>query len=291
MPRPARIYETPRKFGGYARRVVLSALIFGFVIGGMQQLLESFYPLQPGSTGMLRLASGVVIFLAVFLLNRSSRAFSPNVLYKVGVTLISVSAVLAFLGGWPIVLTFLLICIGENFFKVFIWSSLASLSVEGEISPLATFGYGWGLHHVGILAGHSACLLYGLIVPLADFAFQIPVYVVMTLIVVLAVMFGFNDIMRLDLDPNLLRKRQRQRFEESCAALAAQHGLSQREREVFVLLAQGLSSKRIQTELVLSAGTVNTHLGHIYKKLGVHSRDEVKAFVRDFRDCPKPPPS
>jgi DNA-binding CsgD family transcriptional regulator len=275
------VCSRPLRFTGYARRVILSALIFGFVIGGLQQLLENFYPLQPITMGMFRLASGIIIFLAVFLLNRYLSSFNPNVLYKVGVTLISVSIVLTFLVDFLVVLTFLFICIGENFFKVFVWSSLASLSREDQVSPLAAFGYGWGLHHVGILAGRLVCLLYGLIVPLAEFSYQVPAYVALTLIVILAVIFGFNDIMSRELDPELIRQRQNQRINEACAAITSQYGLTQREGEVFALLAQGMSAKRIQDGLVLSAGTVNTHLGRIYKKLDVHSRDEVIAFVRD----------
>ncbi|MFJ9455354.1 LuxR C-terminal-related transcriptional regulator [Kitasatospora sp. NPDC101447] len=49
-------------------------------------------------------------------------------------------------------------------------------------------------------------------------------------------------------------------------------GLSAREREVAELAAQGLSSRRIAEHLVLSPRTVETHLGSVYRKLGVASR-------------------
>ncbi|WP_051742156.1 LuxR family transcriptional regulator [Kitasatospora sp. MBT66] len=48
--------------------------------------------------------------------------------------------------------------------------------------------------------------------------------------------------------------------------------LSAREREVAELAADGLSSRRIAERLVLSPRTVDTHLGSIYRKLGVSSR-------------------
>lgn len=50
--------------------------------------------------------------------------------------------------------------------------------------------------------------------------------------------------------------------------------LSEREREILDLLAQGLSNKRIASQLYLSVRTVEGHLANIYSQLGVHSRTE-----------------
>lgn len=47
--------------------------------------------------------------------------------------------------------------------------------------------------------------------------------------------------------------------------------LSDREREVLVLLARGLSSKEIGTELDISVRTVETHRANLMRKLGVKS--------------------
>ncbi|NCA31947.1 LuxR family transcriptional regulator [Adlercreutzia muris] len=60
-----------------------------------------------------------------------------------------------------------------------------------------------------------------------------------------------------------------------CQGLAATFGLSEREGDVLVLVAEGRSSARIQEDLSIAAGTVNYHTRNIYAKLGVHSRREV----------------
>ncbi len=50
--------------------------------------------------------------------------------------------------------------------------------------------------------------------------------------------------------------------------------LSERETEVLVLAARGLSNRMIGQELHLAEATVKRHLANIYEKMGVHSRTE-----------------
>ncbi|WP_296008910.1 helix-turn-helix transcriptional regulator [uncultured Adlercreutzia sp.] len=63
------------------------------------------------------------------------------------------------------------------------------------------------------------------------------------------------------------RERRMQLLKETC-------GLTNRESEIALLLAGGRSARYIQEELVISEGTVWTHIRHIYQKLGVSSRQE-----------------
>jgi len=63
--------------------------------------------------------------------------------------------------------------------------------------------------------------------------------------------------------------------EELCEKLADEGGLSKRERDVLPLLLKGRTIARIQEELFISAGTVNTHTRHIYQKLDVHDRQQL----------------
>lgn len=54
-------------------------------------------------------------------------------------------------------------------------------------------------------------------------------------------------------------------------------GLTVRERDILMMLADGTGQKAIAAELVLSPKTVATHIQRILAKLGVHSRAEAVA--------------
>jgi DNA-binding NarL/FixJ family response regulator len=57
--------------------------------------------------------------------------------------------------------------------------------------------------------------------------------------------------------------------------------LSEREREVFRLIAAGLSNSEIAEELYISDTTVKTHITHIFQKLDL--RDRVQAVVLAYQ--------
>jgi DNA-binding NarL/FixJ family response regulator len=57
--------------------------------------------------------------------------------------------------------------------------------------------------------------------------------------------------------------------------------LTEREREVLALVAQGLSSKEIAPLLCLTVRTVDFHVSHILEKLGVGSRLEAVVWAKD----------
>ena len=56
--------------------------------------------------------------------------------------------------------------------------------------------------------------------------------------------------------------------------------LSEREREVLTLIAQGLSNQQIADALIVSVGTVKKHLNNIFGKLAVESRTQAVARAR-----------
>jgi len=58
--------------------------------------------------------------------------------------------------------------------------------------------------------------------------------------------------------------------------------LTEREKEVVRLVAEGLSSREIAERLCISVKTVETHRAHILEKIGAHSTAElIKYAIRE----------
>lgn len=70
-------------------------------------------------------------------------------------------------------------------------------------------------------------------------------------------------------------------FKDKCVSASARAGLSKRESEVLCTMAKGRSASRAASELGVSLSTVNSHISHIYQKMGVHSRQEMIDYIED----------
>lgn len=73
-------------------------------------------------------------------------------------------------------------------------------------------------------------------------------------------------------DSAILRKQE---VADRCNELAKRFGLTARESEVLLLLAQHKTAGVIERELFIANGTAKAHIRHIYQKLDIHSRDEL----------------
>ena len=64
--------------------------------------------------------------------------------------------------------------------------------------------------------------------------------------------------------------------------------LTPREHHVAQLAAHGLTSDQIAQQLVISARTAESHLYHAFKKLGVHTREQLQALLADGTSGTRP---
>ncbi|WP_181312554.1 response regulator [Nocardioides campestrisoli] len=84
------------------------------------------------------------------------------------------------------------------------------------------------------------------------------------------------------LSPSLTRRLIEQHLQRPAPGAAERltEGLTEREREVLVLIGRGCSNDEIAAELYVSRATVKSHINRVFAKLGVTSR--VQAVVRCY---------
>ncbi|MEM8483919.1 MAG: response regulator transcription factor [Bacteroidota bacterium] len=63
-------------------------------------------------------------------------------------------------------------------------------------------------------------------------------------------------------------------------------GISDREYDVLLLLAEGLSNKEIADRLFVSPNTIKTHLAHLYQKLEVSRRQQAINKAKELQMIP-----
>jgi FixJ family two-component response regulator len=97
-----------------------------------------------------------------------------------------------------------------------------------------------------------------------------------------AIKAGAVDFMTKPADSTLLLERVRLALAESARFSERMGTLTDREREVMVLAAEGLSSKEIARALGISHRTVEIHRGRVMHKTGAHSTLELAEMVRAF---------
>ncbi len=89
------------------------------------------------------------------------------------------------------------------------------------------------------------------------------------------VMSDASDVSATALEEPSAAQSAQSALDANCARLGDKFGLTEREREVFLLLAHGRNGRYIMDNLVISRNTAKTHIKHIYSKLGVHSHQEL----------------
>ena len=64
-------------------------------------------------------------------------------------------------------------------------------------------------------------------------------------------------------------------LQKGCESIAKRYKLSPRETEVLEILVRGRNAKHISEKLYISESTAKTHISKIYRKLGIHSQQEL----------------
>jgi DNA-binding CsgD family transcriptional regulator/MFS family permease len=167
--------------------------------------------------------------------------------------------------------------------NMLIWILLARTASTYQLGPVTIFGFGWGASTFGTLVGDFIGRLIESYTQV-DSSLVGMVLLICVLAVLFAYFFLFDEkamisLTNEDLEDGRSGKTymvfRRRPFRSRCEEIAHRFELSTKETEVMILFAKGRSNPRIQEELNIAPGTVNTHLSHVYKKLNVHDKQSL----------------
>lgn len=152
-------------------------------------------------------------------------------------------------------------------------------SRELKINVELVYALSAGGRSLGAATGNCVGAAFGSMSLAASTAFMaIPLVMVSQVVTGIALYLAFSLLGK---PAQLSRGEERwaSPISKRCETLAERYGLTKRETEVMVLLAKGRSLERVQEELTIAKGTATAHAHHIYRKLGIHSRQELMDMV------------
>ena len=83
--------------------------------------------------------------------------------------------------------------------------------------------------------------------------------------------------------PKAISRRQDDIHQSICKTALENRNLSERELQVAEYVYRGYSAKRTAEALYLSESTVNSHTRNLYRKLGIHSKQDLIQLVESFK--------
>ena len=270
LPENRQPAETPASFTFPVKPVAVVA-VYSFAFG----LQEGTAYLSSGphsAPGMAVCAAVVVVAICLF-----SHRVEFETIYSTWLPLVSAAfLVLPTFGLFDDTLTGFCANLGYAASEIFVMTMMGSLSYHYGVSAIWLFGIERGVRAIAMVSGR---LLDGALVAAG---FSVAPLVVMAVLVATFMVASERRVsspwgvqLREEESEEAREAARRNALMGRCEELAHGCGLSQREEEVLLLLVEGKTAGEIAHELLVANGTVKAHVGHIYQKLDVHSREEL----------------
>ena len=272
--------SSPRSFLSPGHQVFTIMFIFSAAFGFALSLrISQFTPVSSYLSLVV-----LVVAVAWFLIVPDSKRGHDDALFAMAALLVVAGFLIAPLDGAPGAANGLLYA-GNSCFKVLSWTVMAALCARNMAGSLAVLACGAVVVSAGTFIGadlgHLCNVLLATTVSEMSLVTSAVVLALFAYVILGLRGFTFADTIQgvepveelpvpVDMPPD-----RDALIESACDALAGECGLTEREREVFGMLARGHNGYHIRDELTLSYNTVKTHVKRIYRKLDVHSQQEL----------------
>lgn len=295
--------------GKLALKFVVAAFILGVATGFMRDSYSyhgtDAFGIDYGTLFMAGTITSVLLLITVIM---ASRHFSIKLLYKPVIVVCILGFVLAPSLGPETAVPYLLVTIGYTVFEIVIWILFCDMANRFQYTFVQVFGIGRAVTlAIGVMAG--SLIARAVSTPMMDnpgFLILASGVAIGFILVSYLYLLTEHDLDEYDSELYGEQSLNRDKRDDAgytdargepshdkrahlpqnppvkkvpllarCKMVGSYYSLSRREVDVFHLLVLGRTAARIQEELMISAGTVNTHTYHIYQKLDVHSQQEL----------------
>ena len=173
--------------------------------------------------------------------------------------------------------------LGSMVAAIILWCMLAGMSRDTELPSALLFSIAFACINAALLAGTLVGFLYADTLKQSDIVLT-TVALVAAYLLFMAALFLFKDKSLKSIGseaelPGLPDLRPEAPVPQRCERIAGAHQFTPREREIFLLLAQGFTIPAISEKLFVSENTVKSHVKSIYQKMGIHTRSELIELV------------
>lgn len=261
-------------------KVVLTLFVQGLAAGIVQTLAEgeASWGYLPMQSIALVVAAGLALAAALGL-----KLDFNQLIYEVGFPLMALGFLALSAASTNSGLGLTIHEVGNRFIMLLSWALAAWIIAQEDLSanwvyPCIMVSYLVG-RQVGVVTG----LLSG---PFAEVLPAAMIFIVLMASVVMLGGFGgragWGAFRMADTDAAPVEEDP---LEAACQVVAKNYQLTPRETEICHLLARGRNRSYICEACVISSDTAKSHMRNIYRKIGVHSQQELMSLVEEVRDA------
>lgn len=281
--KPSENVEGPRYVPA---RMAVSLFCFAFVVQFVWtcNIVMTSAPLDQGLFWLVYLcvliASAIVMTVILHLMERWG-AYRMELFYRAAFAIGVAGSSALPLAYNHLFFSYAVIYVAYALITATMWMLAWSVVFMRHIPARRIVGLVFGLQCLALPCGFGAAKVMQHLATLSE-GFDLLPYVGFFAVAVLvaAYVFVLPERTLLLLSPRLL-KLSHESLDARCREIAAAHGLTERETEIFTLLARGRDVTYIEQELFISRNTVNTHRKNVYRKLDIHTQQELLSLIED----------
>lgn len=215
----------------------------------------------------------VMLLGAVF----ASRRFTLRIVYRVSLPLMIIGLAITFLHAVPWV-SRVFMAAGMEGYQTVSLIVCCGMALQRRESAAFLCGLAFAMETLMIQAGKL--VLGSAVAHVAIDATFFGILAILALVVATTFLFKESDLVASYSETALRAVRENEALAARLQAYVSEHGLTEKESDVLLLMAQGKTTKEIADELYLASSTVRVHTSKIYQKAGVHNREELDHAIR-----------